>query len=226
MSPKGLKERNDIAVNNIALVHSLASRFKGRGMEYDDLFQAGCIGLLKAAEGFDEERGLKFSTYAVPVILGEIKRLFRDTGPIKVSRSLKEQALKAARIRENYIKTEGAEPSVTVVAERLGMTPAEAAEALMASLPPVSLTRESDDESENGKNIDLPVQFPEEPIAEILSLNGAIETLSEEERKLIYLRFYKSLTQSQVARILGTTQVQISRRESKIIKFLREKMNE
>lgn len=226
MPPKGLKERNDIVENNIALVHSLAARFKGRGMEYDDLFQAGCIGLLKAAEGFEEERGLKFSTYAVPVILGEIKRLFRDTGPIKVSRSLKEQALAAARIRENYIKTEGAEPSVTVVAEKMGITPAEAAEALLASLPPVSLTRDSDDSGENGKNIDLPVQFPEEPIGEILSLKGAIETLPLEDRKLVFLRFYKSLTQSQVAKMMGTTQVQISRKESKIIKFLREKMNE
>ena len=226
MSSKGLKERNEIIEGNIALVHSLASRFKGRGMEYDDLFQAGCIGLLKAAEGFEEERGLRFSTYAVPVILGEIKRLFRDTGPIKVSRSLKEQALKAARIRENYIKTEGTEPSVSIVAERLGITPQEAAEALLASLPPVSLTRESDDSNENGKNIDLPVQFPEEPIAEILSLKGALETLSEEDKKLIFLRFYKSLTQSQVAKIMGTTQVQISRRESKIINRLREKMNE
>ena len=226
MPLKTLSERNEIVENNLGLVHSLAARFKGRGIEYDDLFQAGCMGLLKAAEGFDETRGLKFSTYAVPVILGEIKRIFRDTGPIKVSRTLKEQSMRAARIREEYIKSEGCEPTVSVVAEKLGVSSAEASEALLASLPPVSLTRDSDDESEDGKSIDVPVLSHEEGVGELLSLDSAIHNLSVDDRNIVYLRFYKSLTQSQVAKILGTTQVQISRREGKIIKFLREKMTE
>jgi RNA polymerase sporulation-specific sigma factor len=213
--------RNEIVENNLGLVHSLAARFKGRGVEYDDLFQAGCMGLLRAAEGFDEDRGLKFSTYAVPVILGEIKRIFRDTGPIKVSRSLKEKALKASRIREDFIKKEGYEPPVSYIAEKLDISPAEASEALLASLPPVSLTRENDDEQQSGY-IDIPFPSHEDALGERLSLKGAIEKLSDEDKKLVSLRFYKTLTQSDTAKILGITQVQVSRREAKIIKELRE----
>ncbi len=216
--------RNEIVENNIGLVHSLAVRFKGRGVEYDDLFQAGCVGLLRAAEGFDETRGLKFSTYAVPVILGEIKRIFRDTGPIKVSRSLKEQALKASRVREDFIKKEGYDPPVSYIAEKLSVTPAEASEALLASLPPISLTRESDDDQSSGGYIDLPCPSHEEKIGERLSLSRALENLTEEDKKLVLLRFYRSLTQSDTAKILGITQVQVSRREAKIIKQLRENM--
>ncbi len=213
--------RNEMVENNIGLVHSLAVRFKGRGVEYDDLFQAGCVGLLRAAEGFDETRGLKFSTYAVPVILGEIKRIFRDTGPVKVSRSLKEKALKASRIREEFIKKEGYEPPVSYIAEKLDLSPAEASEALLASLPPISLTRENDDEQQPGY-IDLPCPSHEDALGERLSLRGAMEKLSDEDKKLVFLRFYKTLTQSDTAKILGITQVQVSRREARIIKELRE----
>lgn len=220
-----LEKRNTLAENNIALVHSLAARFRGRGIEYDDLFQAGCVGLLKAAEGFEEERGLKFSTYAVPVILGEIKRIFRDTGPIKVSRSLKETALKAAAIRENFIKKEGYEPTISYIAEKLSLSPSETAEAILAATPPMSLTRD-DSEGGESENIDVPIFFPEERIGEKLSLEKGIKDLSREERILLYLRFYKNKTQSETAKILSTTQVQISRRETKIIKKLREKLAE
>lgn len=215
--------RNRMAEENIGLVHSLAVRFKGRGIEYDDLFQAGCMGLLKAAEGFDPERGLKFSTYAVPVILGEIKRVFRDTGPIKVSRSLKETALKASAAREKYIKSEGCEPTVSEVAKMLGISNEDAAEALLAVLPPLSLTRDNPDDDETGE-IDLPVSSEEEKIGELLSLGKELRALDREERLLLTLRFYKNKTQSETAKILGTTQVQISRREAKIIAKLREKM--
>lgn len=223
--PKTKELRNSLAENNIALVHSLAARFRGRGIEYDDLFQAGCIGLIKAAEGFDESRGLKFSTYAVPVILGEIKRIFRDTGPIKVSRSLKETALKATAIRENFIKKEGYEPPISYIAEKLGLSLSETAEAILAATPPMSLTRE-DSENSEGESIDIPVSFPEEKIGEKLSLFAGLKDLSREERALIYLRFYKNKTQAETAKILSTTQVQISRRETKIIKTLREKLSE
>ena len=136
-----MSKREDTICQNIGLVHSCVRRFTGRGIEYDDLFQAGCMGLVKAADGFDEERGLKFSTYAVPVILGEIRRLFRDGGTVKVSRSLKELSLKATREREGFLTREGREPSVGELADLLGLSPEEAAEALGASLPPLSLTR-------------------------------------------------------------------------------------
>lgn len=223
---KATELRNELAEKNIALVHSLATRFRGRGVEYDDLFQAGCMGLLKAAEGFDESRGLKFSTYAVPVILGEIKRIFRDTGPIKVSRSLKEIAIKASSVREAFIKAEGCEPPISYIANKLGLSLEETAEAILAATPPMSLTREDSESSEMGDSIDIPVLFPEEKIGERLSLFESLKNLNGEDRRLIYLRFYKNKTQSETARLMNTTQVQISRREAKIIKLLREKLSE
>lgn len=131
-----MNDREEWICANIGLVHACAKRFTGRGMEYDDLFQAGCMGLVKAADGFDESRGLKFSTYAVPVILGEMRRLFRDGGTVKVSRSLKELALRATREREGYIHREGREPTIGELADLLGVDAEQAAEALGASLPP------------------------------------------------------------------------------------------
>ena len=123
---------------NIGLVHSCARRFRDRGMEYDDLFQAGCLGLTKAVDGFDASRGLQFSTYAVPVILGEIRRLFREGGAVKVSRSLKELSLQVSRAREKLSTTLSREPTVGEIAEMLSRTPEEIAEALQAGLPPLA----------------------------------------------------------------------------------------
>lgn len=127
-------------------MHSIAGRFRNRGIEYDELFSAGCVGLVKAGNNFDESRGLKFSTYAVPVIMGEIKQLFRDGGTVKVSRSLKELSLKICRLRDELIKN-GEEPHISVLAEKLGITPEEASLALGASLPPVSLSSYDDEET-------------------------------------------------------------------------------
>ena len=136
-----MKERDRKICDNMGLVHTCVRRFGGRGIEYDDLFQAGCMGLVKAVDGFDESRGLKFSTYAVPVILGEIRRLFRDGGTVKVSRTLKELALRATREREGFFKREGREPDVGELAALLGVEREQAVEALGASLPALSLTR-------------------------------------------------------------------------------------
>ena len=138
---------NSFITEHFALVHSIASRFKDRGIEYDELFSAGCVGLVKAGNNFDESRGLKFSTYAVPVIMGEIKQLFRDGGTIKVSRGLKELSLKICRLRDELIKN-GEEPHISILAERLGITPEEASLALGASLPPLSLSNYDDEESD------------------------------------------------------------------------------
>lgn len=212
-------KRKERIENNLGLVHSCAHRFRGRGIEYEDLYGAGCVGLIKAASGFDESRGWRFSTYAVPVILGEIKRLFRDGGAVKVSRSLKELSMKAVRNREVYMNKYGREPTISELAQMMDVTPEQVAEAMSASLPPISLTVSEDD---GGGQIDIPVNAPEEKIADILSLKQAINTLEVKDRKLIILRYINNKTQTETAKLLGMTQVQVSRREKKILMQLRE----
>jgi len=216
-----LVSREQAISENLGLVHSCANRFRGRGIEYDDLFQAGCMGLVKAYDAFDDTRGVKFSTYAVPVILGEIKRLFRDGGSIKVSRSLKELSLKVTRVRQKLLVTLGFEPTITQIASELGISPEEAAEALSASHLPLSLT---EDEDEGGGQIDVLVESEEEKIVCRLSLVQMISKLDERDRNLIIMRYYKNKTQTEVARELNMTQVQVSRREKKLLSLLREKM--
>lgn len=220
-----MSHKRDEAVNkNLGLVHSIANRFKGRGIEYDDLFSAGCLGLVKAIDRFDESRGLCFSTYAVPLIMGEIKGLFRQGGTVKVSRSLKETAIKATRMREEYINKNGHEPTVSELAESIGVSEDLAVEALCACRQPLSLTScDEEGEAKNGQ-VDVPVDSGEEKLAELLSLEQELSKLNENDRSLISLRYYKGLTQSQTAKILGTTQVQISRREKKILGSLKDKL--
>jgi len=217
-----LSKREDVICNNIGLVHSCAKRFAGRGIEYDDLFQAGCMGLVKAADNFDEERGLKFSTYAVPVILGEIRRLFRDGGTVKVSRSLKELSMKAARERECFINREGREPTISEMADLLGVDVEQAAEALGAAMPPLSLTRSGDEDE--GDQIDVPVAPPDELLTDKLALQQVLNELDALDRALIVLRYLKSNTQQTTAEILGMTQVQVSRRERAILQRMRQKL--
>lgn len=204
---------------NLGLVHLCANRFRGKGIEYEDMYSAGCIGLLKAAKAFDESRGVKFSTYAVPVILGEIKRLFRDGGTIKVSRSLKELSLKTVRLRENMIKETGKEPTVSELAEKLSTTPEMVSEALCVSTPPVSLTAFYDD---TRSETDIPVPSPDEEIGDFISLSQVMSELPSKDRKLIYMRYFENKTQSDTAKILGMTQVQVSRREKKLLGQMRE----
>ena len=204
---------------NLGLVHLCANRFRGKGIEYEDMYSAGCIGLLKAAKAFDESRGVRFSTYAVPVILGEIKRLFRDGGTIKVSRSLKELSLKTVRLREKIIKETGKDPPVSELAEKLSTTPEMISEALCVSAPPVSLTADYDD---NHSEIDIPVPSPDEEIGDFISLSQVMSELPSEDRKLIYMRYFENKTQSDTAKTLGMTQVQVSRREKKLLGQMRE----
>lgn len=206
---------------NLGLVHLCANRFRGRGIEYDDLYSAGCIGLLKSAEAFDCDRGVKFSTYAVPVILGEIKRLFRDGGAIKVSRSLKELSLKAVRTREEMSKKLGREPTLSELSEKLEVNECDIAEALTVSMPPVSLT---DNNDENGGQIDIAVPSPDIEIGDTLALRQVLELMEPIDRELIYLRYYQSLTQAVTAKKLSMTQVQVSRREKKLLAFMREQL--
>lgn len=212
------EERDRFISENIGLVHSCANRFRGRGMEYDDLFQAGCLGLVKAVDAFDDTRGVRFSTYAVPVILGEIRRLFRDGGTVKVGRTLKELSMKATREAEMFRRETQREPTVAELAERLGVEPAEAAQALSAAVPPLSLTQ---DEDEGGGQIDISVDSHEEKIAELLSLRQVVGELEPRDRRIVVMRFFQSKTQTQTAEALGMTQVQVSRREKAILARMR-----
>jgi len=215
------ENRNSIIENNIGLVHSIARRFKGRGVEYDDLFQCGCVGLIKAVDNFDETLGYKFSTYAVPVIMGEIKRLFRDGGAVKVSRSLKEKSLKAQAVREQFINRELREPTVSEFAELLGCDISETAEILNVINPVISINQFGEDGSED---FDIPVDDSDK-LFDRLSVNQVLYALNEQERKIVDYRFYKGKTQSETASLLGISQVQVSRKEKALLLKLREKLS-
>lgn len=212
-------ENNEFIIKNLGLVHSCCSKFKGRGIEYDDLYQAGCIGLIKAVNGFDESRGLMFSTYAVPVILGEIKRMFRDGGSVKVGRTLKELSLKVVRENERLSKQLGREPTVSEIASSLGVTSESVTEAICASQPTMSLTVDSDD---GNTEFDIAVDNDSEKLIEHISLTEVLKILPENDRQLIILRYYKSKTQTETAKYLGMTQVQVSRRERVILTKMRQ----
>ena len=211
--------RNTFIEQNLGLVHSCAGRFRGRGLEYDDLYSAGCMGLIKAYDGFDESRGVCFSTYAVPVILGEIRKLFRDGGTVKVSRSLKELGMRINAAREHHHKLCGSEPTLSQLAEELGESIENITLAIQASQPALSLTPENREDDEH--QIDIPVDSPEEELADKIGLEEVMQNLPKQDKLLIQLRFYGNRTQSDTAKILHTTQVQVSRRERKILQWMR-----
>lgn len=211
-----MENKAEFVERNVGLVRSLVPRFLGRGIEYDDLFQAGCVGLMKAAEHFDPDRGFKFSTYAVPVILGEMRRLFRDGGAVKVSRSLKELSMKAVRLSEKIEMETGEAPSISELATQLGVTPERCAEALNAAVQPLSLTNDED----SGET-DVPVDSPEEKIADRLALQQVIKTLSDADQRLLEYRYFGNQTQVETAKRLGISQVQVSRREKKLLLYMR-----
>ena len=212
-----MQDRNTLIEDNVRLVHSCCKRFVGRGIEYEDIFQVGCIGLVKAADGFDETRGLCFSTYAVPNILGEIKRMFRDTGAVKVSRAIKELSIKIQREKEKVEKT-GQEPTVSVLAERLNVTFEEIVEALDASRQVISLTYENDD---GVCELELPTDSCENEVCSRILISEAISRLEPLEQEIIKLRYFSEKTQTQTADLLGVSQVQVSRKEKKALERLR-----
>ncbi len=216
-----MSDRTDLVEKNLSLVHSCANRFKNRGVEYDDLYQAGCLGLIKASKGFNESLGYEFSTYAVPAILGEIKRIFRDGGTVKVSRSLKEKSRYVWSEKEKLENQLMREPTVGELSEYLGLPTFEVSELLLCFQPVLSLTN-SDDENE--KQIDVPIEN-QDKIDEIICLDDCIRALPEDDKKIIDLRYFKAKTQTDAARLLGMSQVQISRREKKILQGIREKMS-
>lgn len=214
-------KREEMIVGNIGLVHSVANRFRGRGAEYDDLYQAGCVGLIKAVDNFDESRGFLFSTYAVPVIMGEIKRLFRDGGAIKVSRSLKEKSIKVQAIREKFLNYELREPTLSELSELSGYDEEELSEILNVLSPVVSLSVSNED----GENI-LDIPFDESDLVfDRISVHEALKVLSNTELLIVKYRYYENKTQCETAKLLGISQVQVSRREKQILLKLRKKLD-
>ena len=214
-------DREKMIVGNIGLVHCIANRFIGRGAEYDDLYQAGCVGLIKAVDNFDESRGFLFSTYAVPVIMGEIKRLFRDGGAIKVSRSLKEKSIRVQAIREKFINSELREPTLSELASLSGFCEEELGEILNVINPVVSLSVSNED----GENIlDIPFDDSDEVLNKI-SVHQALKTLSNTELLIVKYRYFEGKTQCDAAELLGISQVQVSRREKQLLTKLRKKLD-
>lgn len=212
--------RDELIVNNLGLVGSCASRFLGKGVDYEDLYSSGCIGLIKAADRFDESLGFAFSTYAVPSILGEIRRIFRDGGTIKVSRSLKEKVRILSSVTEQFKKENGVEPTISELSEKMNMSIEETAQLFCISQPVISLTSED----ENEKQIEIPTEDEYTPIDNRLTINKIIDELPESDKAIIKLRFYDELTQSKTAQVLGISQVQVSRREKIILARMREKL--
>ena len=212
-----------LVTENLALVHACANRFRGRGAEYEELYSAGCVGLVKAAKGFDPERGFAFSTYAVPVILGEIRRVFRDGGAIKVGRTLKEKARRAMQEKAALEAELQREPTVSELAARLDISPEETAQLITVSMPVLSLTADNEHAQ---RQLDVPVPPPDSALCDPLSLRAVLDTLGERDSALIRLRYFDGLTQSKTAEQLGMSQVQVSRREKAILLTLRQKMLE
>ena len=217
--------RDTLVQCNIRLVWSVVQRFINRGYEPEDLFQIGCIGLLKSVDKFDLSYDVKFSTYAVPMIIGEIQRFLRDDGTIKVSRSLKETANKVRKMKDELSKTLGRVPTISEVAERLGITPEDVVFAQEANKPPTSI-HETVFEND-GDPITLMDQIADdthERWFDKIALVEAIEGLGERERLIVYLRYYRDKTQSEVATRLGISQVQVSRLEKKILQSIKDQI--
>lgn len=213
-----------IFVNNAPLIKSIIRRFKGKGVEYDDLYQIACIGFLKAIKNYDETFGVKFSTYTVPMVIGEIKRYMRDNGAIKVSRTLKILANKINRYIDEYQAENNDSPDVGLIAKKFGITEEEVVVALDSSKMPLSIFDKFEDEDDGQELIDkIPYCDSEEKLLNKLQISKALSELSERERKIIVLRYYRDKTQSEIAESLGVSQVQVSRLENKIIEKIRLK---
>ena len=222
LAQAGDRDAGENLINeNAGLIWSVARRFIGRGTETDDLYQLGCLGFLKAVEGFDPEFGTQFSTYAVPKIAGEIRRFLRDDGAIKVSRTLKEQAATIKSIRNHLTSALGREPTVQEISRQTGFTPEEIALAETATACTESINRELGDEGFSLENI-LTDTESEEKMVERISLRQAIERLPEREGMVIKLRYFHCLTQDRVSKVLNVSQVQVSRIEKKALAHLKE----
>ena len=217
-------ELEQLLAENSALIWSVVHRFAGRGCELEDLYQLGCIGFVKAVQGFDPAFGTQFSTYAVPKIAGEIKRFLRDDGIIKVSRTLKENAAKVFAARERFERETGRAPYVSELCELTGLTAEEIAQTASAPAEPCSLDEPMGEDGFSLHNL-LPAAGDEDRVVEHLDLRIAIDRLEEEQKMVILLRYYKDMTQQKVAQTLGLTQVQVSRLEKRACQKLQKMLS-
>lgn len=216
--------KETIFQNNAPLIKSIVKRFKNKGVEYDDLFQIASIGFLKAVNNFDESFGVKFSTYTVPMIIGEIKRYIRDNGAIKVSRTLKILANKINKYIDEFQSENGEAPSIEVIAEKFEISSEEVVIALDSAKMPLSIYDKFDDEDDGQELIEkIPYVDNEETMITKIHISNIIEQLEEREKKIIILRYFRDKTQSEIAETLGVSQVQVSRLENKIIDKIRLK---
>ena len=218
--------KEKLLTENANLIKSIVRRYLGKGVEYDDLYQLAGIGLLKAINGFYESYGVRFSTYAVPMIAGEIKRFMRDDGSIKVSRALKAEAKAINRFIEEYAAANGRQPAVKEIAARFSMPESQVVFTMGSSSMPLSLSSQGEYKDEKtGELIDkLPSQDRQDDMIEVLQLKSAIEGLSERDKKVIMLRYFRDMTQSEVASFLGVSQVQVSRIESRILEYFKKQL--
>lgn len=210
---------------NVALVHSVAKRFRNRGADYDDIFQTGCVGFIKAVQRFDTSYGVQFSTYAVPMIMGEIRRFLRDDGLLRVSRSIKENARKLIKLQEDMKMDLGREPTLTELSKHSNHSVEDIAFLLEAFVHPASLDApvSETNEAETALIEAIPNNNDQESEAiRRLMLKNALSGLDNRERKIIYLRYFKDRTQSETAKEIGVSQVQVSRLESKILLKMRK----
>lgn len=212
-----------LVAENSGLIWSVAKRFLGRGTDSDDLYQLGCLGFLKAVEGFDLEFGTQFSTYAVPKIAGEIRRFLRDDGAVKVSRGIKEQAYTIKTVRNHLTSALGREPTILEISRQTGFSPEQIALAETATAATESIHRESGEDGFTLENV-LTDTESEESMVEKISLRQAIEKLPQREGTVIKLRYFHGLTQDRVAKVMNVSQVQVSRIEKKAIAILRDLM--
>lgn len=210
-----------LLTDNSGLIWSVAKRFIGRGTDTEDLYQLGCLGFLKAVDGFDLEYGTQFSTYAVPKISGEIRRFLRDDGAVKVSRSIKEQAATIKTIRSQLTASLGREPTITEISEQSGLTSEEIALAETATAATESIHRETGEDGFTLENV-LTDTESEEKLVEKISLRQAIDKLAEQERMVVMLRYFHGLTQERVARVISVSQVQVSRIEKRALGNLKK----
>ena len=212
-----------VLLENNGLIWSVVRRYYGRGVEPDDLYQLGCLGFLKAVRGFDPQFGTQFSTYAVPKIAGEIRRFLRDDGPVKVSRGLKERGTAIRTARARLSAALGREPTLSELAEETGLTPADIAAAETAIDPVVSLQAETGADGLTLEGL-LTGGNEEEGMVERITLRAALEDLPERERQVLLLRYYRGMTQMNTARVLGVSQVQVSRLERRALDRLRQEL--
>ena len=219
-----LTAKEIIFTENSPLIKSIIRRFKNKGVEYEDLYQIASIGFLKAINNFDESFGVKFSTYSVPMIIGEVKRYMRDNGAIKVSRALKILANKINRFIDEYQSAHNDSPSIEFLAEKFGVPTDEIVIALDSTKMPLSIFDKFEDEDDGQSLIDkIPYEDGEEKLLTKIHLSKIIDGLNERERKIIVLRYFRDKTQSEIAESLGVSQVQVSRLENKIIDKIRLK---